>query len=189
MNLRSWAMALVAIVLPLAAAAKTRDGVTLPDAIELGGKSLVLNGLGIREATVFNVHVYVAGLYVTAASSDASAILDADEPKQITMRFKRDVEREKLVDAFHEGFEKFAGEAAAKALDVRAAPLYAALADVKAGQEIRLAYVPGTGTTLAVDGKVSRPIAGADFGRAAFGIYLGPKPPNSSLKDGLLGKS
>ncbi len=66
------------------------------DAAGLGtggeGKTLVLNGLGLR--TKFVVKVYVAGLYLEQKSSDANAILKADAPKRLVMQFMRDFEQE-----------------------------------------------------------------------------------------------
>jgi hypothetical protein len=58
-------------------------GVTLPDTAQVGGTTLVLNGLGLR--TKFVVKVYVAGLYLDKKSADADAIIKADAPKQIVM--------------------------------------------------------------------------------------------------------
>ncbi len=179
----------LALSLPAAlASAKSREGVTLADAVDVAGKHLVLNGLGVREATVLHVKVYVAGLYLEERSGDAGAILASDQVKQLVMTFKREVEKDDLVEAYDEGFEKVLGEVGAKAMGPRIAQLDAALRDVKEGQKIVISYVPGTGTTVEVAGKASAPIAGADFAKALFGIYIGKEPPNQSLKDGLLGK-
>lgn len=178
-----------ALALPAAmATAKSREGVTLADAVDLGGKHLVLNGLGVREATVLHVKVYVAGLYVEEKTGDVGAILAGDKVKQLVMTFKRDVEKDDLVDAYEEGFEKVLGEAGAKAMAPRIAQLNSALRDLKEGQKIVISYVPGKGTTVEVGGKAGATIAGADFAQALFGIYIGKEPPNQSLKDGLLGK-
>jgi hypothetical protein len=49
-------------------------------------------------------------------------------------------------------------------------------------------YVPGTGTTLTVRGKDKLTIAGLPFAQALFSVWLGPKPPTSDLKSGMLGK-
>ncbi len=73
------------------------------------GQSLVLNGLGVREATIFKVDVYVAGLYLRQRSSDPSQILKTDESKVLDMVFVHDVSRDQMVDAWREGFEKKAG--------------------------------------------------------------------------------
>ncbi len=39
-------------------------GVRMSDQVTVDGRTLSLNGLGLREATAFKVDVYVAGLYL-----------------------------------------------------------------------------------------------------------------------------
>lgn len=182
------AAGLASAVVAAPAHAKSREGVTLEDEVDVAGKHLLLNGLGVREATVFNVKVYVAGLYLEQKSADASAILAADQVKRLVMSFKRDVDADDLTEAFHDGFEKVLGEAGMKAMGAKIGKLDAALRDVKEGQKIIISYVPGTGTTIEVGGKAGGTIPGLDFAQALLGIFIGPTPPNAGLKAGLLGK-
>jgi hypothetical protein len=51
-----------------------------------------------------------------------------------------------------------------------------------------MTYVPGTGTRLTVKGNDKLTIPGQPFAKALFTIWLGPNPPNSDLKKGLLGQ-
>jgi len=39
-------------------------GVTFPDQISVDSRTLLLNGMGLREATILKVDVYVAALYL-----------------------------------------------------------------------------------------------------------------------------
>jgi hypothetical protein len=174
------------VALPIAAAQLA--GVTLPDQAVAGGRELVLNGLGLREATVLMVDVYVAGLYVEKKSTDPSTILAADQAKQLVMRFVRSVGKEKLTEAWTEGFDKNAGDRRA-ALAPGLAALNAAMTDVKKEDRIVLTYLPGTGVTVSVKGKDAAVIPGEDFQRVLFSIWLGPSPPNVSLREGLLGRA
>lgn len=182
------AVALVALLVAGPAAAAELAGVTLPDQATVGGKSLVLNGLGLREATVLMVDVYVAGLYVEAKTTDAAAILEAGQTKQLVMRFVRSVGKEKLAEAWTEGFQKNAGDKAAAVAD-GLEQLNAAMTDVKKGDVVSLTYVPESGTTVTVKGHDAATIPGEDFERILFSIWLGPNPPNVSLREGLLGHS
>lgn len=163
--------------------AAKKEGVTMPDTVEVAGQKLVLNGLGVREATVFNVNVYVAGLYVPQKTSSAMVLLATDQPWRIALTFVRDVEREKMVDAWKEGFGHQKG---GKAADL--ALLNKAMADMKEKDTMVFTYVPGTGTTIEVKGANKGTIAGADFAKALLGIWLGSNPPNEGLKKGMLGK-
>jgi hypothetical protein len=184
--MRNVLLLLVAAVVALPAAAGKLAGVTLPDQVSVGDRTLVLNGLGLREATVLMVDVYVAGLYVESKSSDPGVILDDRQAKQLVMRFVRSVGKEKLTEAWTEGFDKNAGDQRTTlALDL--AKLNAAMIDVKKEDRITLTYLPDTGVTVSVKGKADVVIPGAAFQRVLFSIWLGPNPPNVSLREGLLG--
>jgi hypothetical protein len=181
-------MLLCAVGLALPAFAGQLAGVTLPDQVEVNGRSLVLNGLGLREATVLMVDVYVAGLYLETKTSEPASILAANQTKQLVMRFVRSVGKEKLAEAWTEGFDKNAGDQRAS-LDAGLATLNGAMTDVKKEDRITLTYVPDVGVTVSVKGKDAAVIPGDDFQRVLFSIWLGPNPPNVSLREGLLGRA
>jgi hypothetical protein len=172
----------------LSASAQVRntcEGVTLPRTVTVDGTTLNLNGLGIREASAFQVDVYVAGLYLETASTNAEEILASDTRKRIVLRFVHDVERQKIVDAFTEGFQNNGGGAAG--LAARRTQLMGWMTDMVVGNTMTFTYVPGTGLTVNVNGSNKGTITGADFQRAFFALFIGPNPPNRGLKVGLLG--
>lgn len=166
-------------------AAAELAGVTLPDQETVEGKTLVLNGLGLREATFLRVDVYVAGLYLEAKSADASAIIDSEGTKRLVMRFVRSVGRDDLVKAWKESFEKNAPDPKGAADGLAA--LNAAMTDMKDGDTLVLTQIPGKGIVVSVNGKAGDPIPGSAFSRALWSVWLGAKPPNPELKAGLLG--
>lgn len=166
------------------ATARELAGVKMDEAVTVGGKSLKLNGVGLRKKSIFKV--YVAGLYLEAASKDGHAIAAADGPKALRMQFVRSVDKAKLVEAYKEGFEANAKEKAA-AQKANVDKFYGLIGDVKDGTVMTFTYVPGTGTVVARDGKDIGTIEGKDFAEALFLIWLGPKPPSEDLKKGLLG--
>jgi hypothetical protein len=165
--------------------AGTLSGVTLPDNVQVAGKALVLNGMGIR--TKFMVKVYIAGLYLEQKSSDASAIIKADAPKQIIMKFVHGASKSQMSDAFEEGFKDNSPDAA-KTLKPDIDRLLAALQPINVGDQMVFTYLPGTGTTMAINGQDKLSIAGPAFGQLMMSVWFGPKPPNADLKKGLLGQ-
>jgi len=166
-----------------AALAGELSGVTLPDTLKVGEKTLKLNGLGLRKKAVFKV--YVGGLYLDSPSRDAGAILAADQAKAIRMHFLRDLTKAQLVEAFQEGFEgNVKDRAPQKAAFDR---MLALVPDVKEGSTLTFAYLPGKGTTLSAGNKELGVFEGKGFADAVFAIWLGPKPPSDDLKKGLLG--
>jgi Chalcone isomerase-like len=176
-------------ILPLAPpiAARELAGVSFPDTISVDSRTLLLNGLGLREATVLKVDVYVAALYLETKSPDPDAILRSDQAKRLAMKFVRAVGRKDLVKAWNEGFEKSAPEALA-ALKDRIATFDSWMPDISNGGTMSFTSLPGAGVSVEAQGAVKGVIPGPDFARALFGIWLGPSPPNPGLKEGLLGK-
>jgi len=176
--------ALAAALLSTTAPALEVADVNVPDAATVGGQPLVLNGAGLRKK--FIIKVYVGALYLSQRQSDAAAILAADAPWKVSMFMKRDVDHEKIVGAFKEGFEKNSpGELAQHLASLKA--WEAILVDLKEGQELAITYLPGEGTTLtAPSGKVST-VPGAAFGAAILRNWLGAHPADGDLKKGMLG--
>src|SRR5271157_1040137 len=160
-------------------------GVTLPDAAQVGSKTLVLNGLGLR--TEFMVKVYVAGLYLEQKSSDPSAIIKADSPNRIVMQFLHGASQSQMADAFKQSFNVNTPEAM-KTMKADIVRLLGALEPVKVGDQMVFTYVPGTGTTFAINGKDKLTIAGPAFGPVLLSVWLGPKPPTAKVKRGMLGQ-
>jgi len=186
MHKASIALMTALVAAPLAAGQLA--GVTLPDHIVAGGHELVLNGLGLREATVLMVDVYVAGLYLEAKTADAATILKPDSTKRLVMSFVRSVGKEKLAEAWTEGFDKNAGDQRAAVASGLAA-LNAAMTDVKKGDVIALTYQPGAGVTVSINDREAAVIPGEEFQRVLYAIWLGPAPPNIPLREGLLGRA
>lgn len=161
------------------------SGVNLPDTVQAGSTTLVLNGAGLR--TKYMVKVYVAGLYVTQKVSDPNLVLKSDVPKRIVMHFVRDVSKSQLTDGFTESFHNNTPDAE-KTLKADIDRLFSVLEPVKAGQEIIFTYLPEKGTSVSLGDKEQLTIGGSAFAEMLFSVWFGPKPPNAALKKGLMGQ-
>jgi hypothetical protein len=84
-------------------------GVTLPDSYTVDGQRLVLNGMGLRTLTIFNVKVYVAGLYLPRQSHDAQQILASPGPKVILLEFVRSGSKAQVEKQYRAGEEANCG--------------------------------------------------------------------------------
>jgi hypothetical protein len=163
------------------------SGTRLPEKIESLGVPLVLNGMGVRRATFLKVHVYVAGLYVPAATRDSAAILNPANPKQITMRFVRNVSRGDMLSTLRDSLKDNAGAA----LGDNAAHmqnLERILPNLRDGMVLTLAYRPKYGLHVFADNRLIGVERDDTFANLLFQVWLGPKPPDGDLKQGLLGK-
>lgn len=187
--MRSIVAFLAALLLVVASAdptlARECVGVRLPDQVSVDGTTLVLNGMGVRKATVFQVDVYVAALYLEHRSNDASAILGAEQKRRVIMHFVRDVGRDDAREGIEGGIRRNSPDVY-PSLRPRVARMLRLLEDVDEGDEVVLTYVPGRGTEIVTD-HGREVIEGADFGRAVFASWLGPRPPNPGLRSGMLG--
>jgi hypothetical protein len=180
-------MALIVFVASIVAVhAGTLQGITMPDQVTVEGKTLVLNGMGLREATILKVSVYVAGLYLENKSQDADAILKSNQVKKIDLHFLRDVKADQLRDAWKEGFDKNCPKPCT-VLQERLATLNSYMSDMKNGDAMSFTFLPGR-VDVAVKGKTMGSISGDDFAKVLLSIWLGPSPPNKALKLGMLGK-
>jgi hypothetical protein len=172
----------LAMSLPTAAAELA--GVSLPNTVEVDGKQLVLNGMGLREK--FFIDVYVAGLYLPAKQRSGEAILAADTPRHLVMHFTYDVTKEQVCDAWKESLAANRPNASA-ALQKDFDTLCSWMADAADGERMAFTYVPGAGTTVEVKGEAKGTIAGKEFADALFASWIGAKPATGKLKKGLLG--
>jgi len=169
-----------------AVSGKECQGINIPEQAQVQASPLMLNGLGLRQATMLKVNVYVAALCVAQKSTDANAILASNTPKKLVLHFMRDVDGADLKKAWEEGFENNA-KAQLPALKERIEKLKGWMADMKSGQQLAFTHKPGAGIEVDVNGAVQGTVEGDDFARAFLAIWLGAKPPNPGLKAGLLG--
>jgi len=173
------------LLFTLPAIAAKLKGVEYPDKAMIQGEELALQGLGLRSKFVFKV--YVGALYLKTPTSDADAVIKANEVKQISMTFMRDVDYDSMTGAFKEGFEANAPDKVEMLEDKIEKFLKLFTEEVKEGQQMVLTYKPGIGTMAEQGGKVLGTIEGEDFMEALWSIWFGPKPPSKDLKKGMLG--
>jgi len=158
-------------------------GTTLPDAIEVAGHPLPLNGAAVLTRLVFKV--YAAALYLPAPAHSVEEALKPDAPRAFVMHFLREVSREKLVAAMQQGFETNAGQEAARA-STEIARLLEVVKSMKSGDRLTFTYDPESGSTVTMtDGTVAR-FPGRDFADAFLLLWLGPHPPRQDMKRALL---
>ncbi|WP_194850406.1 chalcone isomerase family protein [Nonlabens antarcticus] len=170
-----------------ASAQMTIEGVKVEKNLTVDGKELVLNGAGLREKFIFDL--YVGGLYTTTKSSNASTIMNANEPMAITLDIvSKLVTQDKMIEAITEGFEDSVSDAERKILQPKIDKFIGFFnEEIVKGNEFQLSYVPGKGTMAHKNGKLLGSIEGLDFKKGLFGIWLGNDPADKGLKSGMLG--
>ena len=176
----------VALAVTSLAEAKQCASVNMPETLTLEGKTLQLNGMGLREATFLNIDVYVAGLYLEQRSSDPKQIIDSESTKHVRLSLLRNIPKSDMSEQLEASFKRAAGKDYDK-LKARFAQMAAWIPELHKGENFSITYHPGKGLTIQHGARVLGTIAGADFARTIFAIWLGDKPPNAGLKRGMLG--
>jgi hypothetical protein len=179
---------LLLLLVSLPVQARQIGGVEIPDSLQKDGTSLVLNGAGIR--TKWMMNIYVGGLYLEAAGSDAAGIVAADEPMAIRLQMVSGmITSEKMEAATREGFENTLGKnpgAMAPYIEEFIAVFREPIAE---GDVFDIVHQPGKGLQVYKNGNLKSTVAGGlAFKQAVFGIWLGDKPAHAGLKKGMLGK-
>ena len=159
-------------------------GIAVPDSLHVGDATLLLQGGALRSRMMMKV--YVAGLYLPVKRADAAAILAADEPRRMEMRFLRSVGSDKLCEGWQEGLAANTPGASAE-LKAQFDQLCAWTPDVENGTLVGLFYIPGQGTTIEVGGQVKGTLPGKAFADALLACWIGPQPgPGADFKKALL---
>jgi len=161
-------------------------GVTVPEHVTVDGIALQLNGVGLREATLLKIDVYVAALYLPHVERDAQRILALDAPRQIRLELLRAVSQADMAANIEAGFRRAAGGGFAQHA-TKLAQLTALIPPLAAGDTFTLTSLPARGVELRRGSQVLGAIAGAEFARCLFAIWLGEPPLSPTLKAGLLG--
>lgn len=157
----------------------------------LGGRSLVLNGAGIRHKLMFKV--YAAGLYLPAKAATPDAVYAANGPRRLHVVMLRDINANELGKLFTDGMQKnTTREEFAKVIPgtLRLADIFAARKNLGPGESFDVDYVPGIGTTILVNGKAAgEAIKEPEFFNSLMKIWLGRNPADDRLKELLLGQA
>jgi hypothetical protein len=169
---------------PAPARARTLAGVDLPDTVVVDGTTLRLNGMGLRQATPLRVKAYVGGLYLKEPSSDPAVVIDSHQPKRVTMKFLRDIDRKNLTSGWATSLQKIGG----KTMEPAIAEFTSLIDDVSKGDMLSFTWRPGTGVEIAKNDTVRGTVAGDAFARTLFTVWFGPEPGDANLKHGMLGK-
>ena len=176
--------ALLALLALAPAQARTLAGVEVPDTVVVDGNTLQLNGMGLRAATALRVKAYVGALYLSEPSSNPATVIDSRQPKRVTMKFLRNIDRKNLTSGWATSLRKVGGES----MEHSIAQFASFIPDVKEGDTMTFTWRPGVGLEVAMGDKVRGSVPGDDFARTLFTVWFGPEPGDENLKRGMLGQ-
>lgn len=130
--------------------------------------------------------LYECGLYLTQKSQDAKQIIEKDKPMSLKLHIVSSlITSEKMENATREGFEK-STNGDIEPLKSEIETFINVFADMKKNDTYDFFYLPSTGVKIYKNDTLASTIVGIDFKKALFGIWLGTKPAQESLKEDLL---
>ncbi len=168
----------------LAGAPLAGGGSPFPERVMAGPVELVKVGESEFRWALFRV--YAGALYLDAARRDAHPLEDV--AKRLELAYAVRLSPEDFRRSGDRLLERNVDRATWESLQERLARLNAAYRPVRRGDRYALTYIPGEGTTLALNGEPLVTIEGADFAAAYFSIWLGDTPAKAAFRRGLLGE-
>jgi hypothetical protein len=156
-----------------------------------------LLGTGVRTRTMLNVKVYAIALYVDGPSYTRlvsskggnvrptpelyKELVWGDFGKRFDLRFVRDLSASQIQGAFR--------EALPTASKARVDQFVGYFGDIAKGQSAVIRWAPGGTLETTVAGAAKPPIADKEFAAAVFSIWLGDKPIQADIKQGLVSRA
>ncbi len=184
--IRRLAAVLLLAAIGTGAEAASLAGVTLPQSYAVDGRTLVLNGIGLRTVTIFSVRIYVAGLYLSRPSHDAQQILASPEDKVIVLKFLHAGTKAEVEHEYRAGELANCGSGGCADSDrgdferlVAAAPA------VKPGDSSTYIFTSRGVQVLANDRSIGS--FNRDLGYHLLAGFIGAHPPSPELRRQLLG--
>ena len=163
------------------------DGVTFPDTYTINGQSLVLNGLGERTLTIFEVEVYVAALYLAQPSHDPAAIVKSATPKVLILHYLHAGSKAQVEKEYRAGEQNNCGAGGCPPEDGTDFERLVALAPAVQDGDTTTYIFKSTGFEVLANGKSLASFNNPDLGSRLLDGFIGAHPPSASLRTALLG--
>jgi hypothetical protein len=171
--------------------AATVAGINVPERQKVNEVDLVLSGAGVRHALGGLVKVYVGALYVPQKRASFEEIASQKGPKRMNIMMLREANANEFAKGLMAGMRDNVNPTEQQkhfTNFVKLGELYGKLAILVKGDIVSLDFVPGTGTTLTLNGKrVGDAFTDESFWPVLMQVWFGPKPVDASLKPALLG--
>ena len=164
--------------------AKNVYDINLSDTVAVAGDDLQLNGYGLRKKLFFKI--YLGSLYTQQKATTTEQVLAMPGAKLIRMNFLyKKVERQKITDAFAEGFEKNSPQLKGNPELKQFLDLFTD--DFVAGDQVDLELMADGAVSARHNSKMLGSVPSTTLAKAVLLIYLGKTPASAGLKKGMLG--
>jgi hypothetical protein len=159
-------------------------GVRFDDTILAQQTRLFLKGTALSRYLVV-LKGYAGAFYLPEGVESRQALEDV--PKHLVLEYFHAIKAKGFSNATKRMIEKNVTPVDLKRLSPKIDQLVEAYRDVEPGDRYALTYVPGYGTRLSLNGESLVVIAGEDFAKAVFSIWIGSSPIDERFRSGVLG--
>ena len=184
----SWKKILPLVLLLFSAGSmnSTYAAVELPESMEYQDTKLILNGQGTR--VLFFMSIYESGLYLNSANSNAEEVINDNS----AMGIRLDVTsllltNEAMEEAIRTGFIDSTKDNIQPINDQITQFMATFHQAIEVGDVYEFIYQPASGVDVLRNSELLDTIAGLEFKKAFFGIWLSDNPVQKSLKKAMLG--
>jgi hypothetical protein len=187
MNIRKTLFVLTAVITlygSMAVHAAVIEGVRFDDTVTVEQTRLFLKGTGLSRY-LFVLKGYVGAFYLPKGIESRQALDNVS--KHLILEYFHVIKAKGFGNATRKMIEKNVTPADIKRLSSKIDQLVEAYRDVEPGDRYALTYVPGYGTRLSLNGESLVVIAGEDFAKAVFSIWIGSSPIDERFRSGVLG--
>ena len=184
----SWIKILPLVLLLFSAGSmnSTYAAVELPESMEYQDTKLILNGQGTR--VLFFMKIYESGLYLNSANSNAEEIINDNSAMGIRLDvISSMLTADAMKKAIDEGFVKSTKDNTEPITDQISQFMATLHQAIEVGNVYEFIYLPESGVDVLRNSELLDTIAGLEFKKAFFGIWLSDNPVQKSLKKTMLG--
>ena len=177
---------LVFTLLISGAHAASLEGIKLRDKMPCAGVELPLQAAGLRDATIFNIRVYVMAMYTPSLLPDGLKDQNIDKrPMCFEVHYMRDVEKAKVDEAWKFQFKE-SSEYPYPDLAKHITLLQQFFGKIEANKGVHLFELTENSTKVYENGEYKGEIPGREFGKNFLSVFFGKNPPTKKLKNALL---
>ena len=179
-------LSLVLILLSAGSLTSIQASIELPDLMEYQDTKLTLNGQGTR--VIMFLKIYESGLYLNSANSNADEIIGQDSAMGIRLDVVSSIlTADSMKKAINEGFVKSTKDNTQPITDQISQFMATLHQAIEVGDIYEFIYLPESGVDVLRNSELLDTIAGLEFKKAFFGIWLSDNPIQKSLKKAMLG--
>jgi len=163
------------------------EGVDVPQTKTVQGKTLQLNGAGVRtvKLAIIPIKAYVASFYTPKPLKSEAAVLASPGPLQFNFTFLKGASLGQVADAWNAQF-KDSVTYTYDGYEQDLAKFVSFFGALSKGDTQTVVLTPDA-TIAYVNGKELGTIPGADFRKSFISLWFGSQPVQDSLKTELLG--